>query len=59
MILVLHREDLKREHEGLDFDKVEFEHFKEYARNATRHCAVATFQDHVKQREKEIKPSKR
>lgn len=58
MVLVLHREDLKREHESLDFAKIKLEHFKEYARNATRHCAVATFHDHVEQREKEIRPSK-
>lgn len=57
MKLFLYREDLKREHEGLDFNKVEFEHFKEYARNATVHCAVSTFQD-SETRQKEIrKPS--
>lgn len=58
MVLVLHREDLKREHESLDFDKVEFKHFKAYARNAARHYVAIKFQDRIEQREKEIRPSK-
>lgn len=61
MTLMLYRQDLQEQFNKLDFDEGRFEHFKEYAQNATRHCAVATFANNsilINRQQKEISPAK-
>lgn len=44
MELILKREDLKPEYAEIEFEEIQYKHFKAYARTAVDHCAVATFE---------------